>query len=54
MGRVGAPLYGEDLANTIEAVKVIIAKIESNKHTKTDLIELAHLNAEIIENAFKD
>lgn len=54
MGRPGAPWYGEDLANAIEATKVIIAKIESNKFTKTDLVELAHLNAEIIQYAVKN
>lgn len=54
MGKAGAPLYNEDLANSIEAAKKLIAKIETNKYDKYDLIELAHLNAEIISYAIKN
>lgn len=54
MGRPGAPWYSENLADAIEASKKLVAKIESNKYDKYDLIELAHLNAEIISYAIKN
>ena len=49
MGRDGAPWYGEDLANLIEANKELIAKIESGKYDDETLKELADVNAKIIE-----
>lgn len=42
MGRNGYPVYGEvDLGSAIETNKKVVAKIESNKFDKQDLIALA-------------
>lgn len=51
MGWDGFPVYGEDLANAIEAAKKIIAKIESNKYDEQDLKELAEVNYQIVKYA---
>lgn len=54
MGRAGAPWYGEDLANAIEAAKTIIAKIENNKYDEQDIKEFTEVNAEIAKYATKN
>ena len=49
MGRPWAPVYGEvDLGSAIQTAKETIAKIETNKFDKEDLIALAQANNDII------
>lgn len=49
MGRNGYPVYGEvDLGSAIETNKKVVAKIESNKFDKQDLIALAGSTFDII------
>ena len=47
MGRVWAPVYGEDLGSAIEAAEKVIAKIKTNKYSKKDLVELDKALTEI-------
>ena len=48
MGRIGFPLYGDiDLGSTIETAKSLIAKIESNRFGKTELVKLEEVLADI-------
>ena len=53
MGRPGWPAYYENLGDAIEAVKLYTAKIETNKYTVKDLIELARASHEVEEFALK-
>lgn len=53
MGWIGAPLYGEDFATSIETAKKLIEKIESGKFDEKDVEELSEVNAEIIKYATK-
>jgi hypothetical protein len=54
MGTVPFPIYGEDIGSAIEQAKKIIAKIETNKYDKHDIVELIKANnvliASLVEN----
>ncbi len=54
MGRPYAPIYGEDLGSAIETAKKVIARIETNKYDKEDLVELAQSLKEILNVVEKD
>ena len=48
MGWPSIPLYGNaDLGSAVETAKAVIAKIESNKFDKSDLVELRKALAEV-------
>lgn len=51
MGINSYPVYAEDIASAIEAAKILIAKIESNKYDEQDLKELAEINYQIVKYA---
>lgn len=40
MGKMGLPFYGENIGDTIQTAKAVIAKIESNKFDEKDLLAL--------------
>lgn len=48
MGRIGVPLYGQDLGSAIETAEKILAKIKTNKFDKADLKALADAMEEIV------
>lgn len=44
-----APFYGDiDVGSTIQDIKGLIAKIETNKYDKNDIVEFAKKNNDII------
>lgn len=50
MGRPGVPFYGNvDAGSAIQDIKKIVAKIETNKFSKDDLIKLYNANGELIK-----
>lgn len=54
MGRSGVPAYGEDLGSAVETVKSVVAKIETNKYSKKDLVELALAVCEVLKFVVED
>lgn len=49
MGINGWPVYGVDLGSAIEDIKKIVEKIETNKFSKDDLINLYNANGELLK-----
>ena len=50
MGINGWPVYGAvDTGSAIQDIKKIVAKIETNKFSKDDLIKLYNANGELIK-----
>ena len=54
MGYPGYPVYGQEIGSTIKDIKAIIAKIETNKFTKEDILKLHNANADLIKALLSD
>lgn len=54
MGLPFAPVYAEDIASAVEDIKKVIAKIDTNKFDKKDLLKLHDANAELIKAILRD
>ena len=55
MGRPGLSLYGNaDVGSAVEDIKNIVAKIDTNKFDKKDILKLHKANTELITALLND